>query len=234
MTARGRKYSGPAGIIRGMKTSRQRGFFTRSTMLVLIAAVAAGFGLWAAQRYFAPAPVAMPKLQTVRLFPQARALPAFSLASGKGGHVDTQSLAGHWTIVFLGFTHCADVCPTTLTEMARAQKLWRALPAATRPRLLFVSVDPDRDAPERLADYARYFDPDTLTGTAAEPALGNFAKSLNLVYVKVPQANGDYDMDHSSSMMLLDPQVRQAGFLRPPLEPEKIAADLIQLSKARP
>jgi len=234
MAARGRKYSGPAGIIRGMKTFRQRGFFTRSTVLVLIAALAAGFGLWAAQRYFTQRPVAAPKLQTVRLFPQARAIPPFSLNSEKGGRVDAGTLAGHWTVVFLGFTHCPDVCPTTLADMAKAQKLWRTLPAATRPRLLFVSVDPDRDTPELLANYARYFDADTLTATAPEPALGNFAKSLNLVYMKVPMANGDYDMDHSSSLMLLDPQARQAGFIRPPLEAEKIAADLIQLSKANP
>jgi protein SCO1/2 len=217
-----------------MKTSRQRGFFTRSTVLVLVVASAAALGLWAAQRFFTHPPAAEPKLQTARLFPQARVLPAFSLASEKGGHVDAGSLAGHWTIVFLGFTHCADVCPTTLTEMSKAQKLWRSLPAATRPRLLFVSVDPDRDSPEQLANYARFFDPDTLTATAPEPALGNFAKSLDLVYMKVPMANGDYDMDHSSTLMLLDPQARQAGFIRPPLAPEKIAADLIELGKAGP
>jgi protein SCO1/2 len=217
-----------------MKTHRQRGFFTRGTVLVLIAALAAGIGLWAAQRFIAQPPVAELKLQTARLFPSPRELPDFSLASGKDGHIDKRSLAGHWTIVFLGFTHCPDVCPTTLADMAKAQKIWRSLPATSRPRLLFVSVDPDRDTPEQLANYARFFDADTLTATAPEPALGNFAKSLNLVYMKVPQANGDYDMDHSSSLMLLDPQVRQAGFLRPPLEPEKIAADLIQLSKARP
>jgi protein SCO1/2 len=217
-----------------MKTIRQRGFFTRSTVLVLFAALAAGAGLWAAKRYVAHPPVAAPQLQAARLFPAPRELPAFSLASGKDGHIDKNSLAGHWTIVFLGFTHCPDVCPTTLADMAKAQKIWRTLPAATRPRLLFVSVDPDRDTPAALADYARFFDADTLTATAPEPALGAFAKSLNLVYMKVPMANGDYDMDHSSSLMLLDPQVRQAGFLRPPLEPAKIASDLIQLSKARP
>jgi protein SCO1/2 len=219
-----------------MKIHRQHGFFTRGTMWVLLAALAAGLGMWSAQGYFTkrPATANTPKLQAVRLFPQARALPAFSLNSEKGGHVDSKTLAGHWTIVFLGFTHCADVCPTTLAEMAKAQKLWRALPVTTRPRLLFVSVDPDRDTPELLANYARFFDPDTLTATAPEPALGNFAKSLNLVYMKVPMANGDYDMDHSSSLMLLDPQVRQAGFLRPPLAIEKIAADMIQLGKVNP
>jgi protein SCO1/2 len=189
-------------------------------------------GLWFAQRYFAATPVAAPKLQAVRLFPQARELPAFSLLAGDGQRVDASSLSGHWTIVFMGFTHCADVCPTTLAELAKAQKQWQALPAATRPRLLFVSVDPDRDTPDSLAKYARFFHPDTLTATAPEPALGNFAQAVGMVYMKVPLPDGDYDMDHSASLVLLDPQVREAGLIRPPFAPEKIAADLIQLSKA--
>jgi protein SCO1/2 len=137
-----------------MKNYSQRGFLTRSTAWVLVAALAAGLGLWAAQRFFTAPPVAPVKLQAVRLFPQARELPAFSLMTGNGEHMDAQSLSGHWTLVFLGFTHCPDVCPTTLAEMAKAQKLWQALPAATRPRLLFVSVDPDRDTPDLIAKYA--------------------------------------------------------------------------------
>lgn len=210
----------------------QRGFFTRSTVLVLIAALAAALGLWAAQRWFASKPMVRPALTAVRLFPQARTLPAFSLNTAAGGNITPSSLSGHWTIVFLGFTHCADVCPTTLAEMAKAQKLWQALPAASRPRLLFVSVDPERDTPNMLADYARYFHPDTLTATAPEPALGAFAQAIGMVYVKVPLANGDYDMDHSASLVVLDAQARQVGLIRPPLQPEKIAADMIRLTQA--
>jgi protein SCO1/2 len=216
----------------------QHGFFTRSTALVLIAALAAGLGLWVAQTRFAPKPAqtpppaAAPKLQTVRLFPNMRELPDFTLNSAGGAHLDKAALAGRWTLVYLGFTRCADVCPTTLAEMSKAQKQWRSLPAATRPRLLFVSVDPDRDDPEHLAEYVRYFDPDTLSATAPEPALGAFAKSMGLVYMKVPTGNGDYEMDHSDNLMLLDPQVREAGLIRPPFAPEQIAADLNQLAKA--
>lgn len=221
-----------------MKTIACRGSANRTLLFALIAALAAGLGLWAGQRMasrdHAAAPSAVPILRTVRLFPKAKTLPAFALTQAGGVRLDAGALKGHWTLVFLGFTHCADVCPTTLTELSQAQKLWAAQPAATRPRLLFVSVDPDRDTPEKLAEYARYFHPDTLTATAPEPALHDFAQAIGMVYMKVPLANGDYDMDHSSSLVLLDPQAREAGLVRPPFKPAEIAADLLQLSGTTP
>jgi protein SCO1/2 len=143
-------------------------------------------------------------------------------------------LQGHWTLVFLGFTHCPDVCPTTLAQLAQAQAAWQALPEATRPRLLLVSVDPARDPPEKLATYAKHFHADTLVATADEPALQDFVKALGLVYMKVDQPGGDYMMEHSSSMVVLDPLGRQAGLVRPPLDPQAIAADLAMLAKESP
>ena len=222
-----------------MKTLACRGSANRTLLLVIVAALAAGLGLWAGKRLVdtdraGKSQGAAPAMRAVRLFPQARSLPDFALAQAGGARLDAEALKGHWTVVFLGFTHCPDVCPTTLTELAQAQKLWAGRPAATRPRLLFVSVDPDRDTPEKLADYARYFHPDTLTATAHEPALHDFAQALGMVYMKVPLANGDYDMDHSSSLVVLDPQAREAGLIRPPFKPSEIAADLLQLSETAP
>ena len=76
-----------------------------------------------------------------------------------------------------------------------------------------------------------FFHKDTLTATAQEPALTDFAQSLALVYAKVPMENGDYTMDHSATIVLLDPSGNEVGLIRPPFLPEKIAADLIALSK---
>jgi len=136
-------------------------------------------------------------------------------------------------VVFLGFTHCPDICPTTLAELAQAQKQWAALPDSTRPRVLFVSVDPDRDTPDRIGEYAHAFHRDTLAATADIPALEAFAKSLSLVFMKVPAAEGapadQYSVDHSAALAVLDPQGRMAGVIPPPLQPKAIAADLIAL-----
>src|SRR4029079_12400118 len=119
-----------------------------------------------------------------------RVLPAFSLQQSDGTRLVPGELQGHWTIVFLGFTHCPDVCPTTLAELAGAQKQWSTLPDSIRPRVLFVSVDPDRDSALLAGEYAHAFHPDTLAATADVPALEAFARSLSLVFQKVPPDAG--------------------------------------------
>lgn len=213
--------------------------FNRTTVTILIAALAAALGLLAAHRFFAPpAPSSLPATQAVRLFSPPRELPAFSLRQSDGTALIPGELKGHWTLVFLGFTHCPDVCPTTLAEMAKAQKQWAALPESTRPRLLFVSVDPERDTPDRIGEYAHAFHRDTLAATADVPALESFAKSLSMVFAKVPPPEGipadQYSMDHSASMAVLDPQGRMAGIVQPPFDPRAIVADMIALTQASP
>lgn len=211
--------------------------FNRSILIVLVIALAAGLGLVASQYWFArdTAP-AGPELETVRLFPQPRALPPFALQQSDGTQLVPGELHGHWTLVFLGFTHCPDVCPTTLADLSRAQKEWEALPEARRPRVLFVSVDPERDSPDRIGEYAAFFHRDTLAATADIPALEEFARSLSLVFMKVP-LGGDapadlYTIDHSAALALLDPEGRMAGVIQGPLEPAAIAADLAALTGA--
>lgn len=216
-----------------------RGFASRSTLLVLCAALAAGAGLYAAQRYFAVPAATAPgpsqeQLKSVRLIAPPREIGAFQLTRSDGGALTGRELQGHWTIVFLGFTHCPDVCPTTLAELAKAQKTWRAIPESIRPRVLFVSVDPERDTPKLTGEYAAFFDPDTIAATADPEPLARFAETMGLVYMKVPLDEGGYSMDHSATLVVLDPQGRQAGLIRPPLVWKDIAADLRLLAGAAP
>jgi len=212
--------------------------FNRTSAYILIAALAAGLGLLAAYHLSGRDDAASaPELQTVTLLPQPRELPAFNLRQSDGTPLVPGELAGHWTLVFLGFTFCPDVCPTTLTELAQAQKQWEALPESTRPRVLFVSVDPDRDTPGKTGEYAHAFHPDTLAATADVPALEKLATSLGFVFMKVPGKNfeqnpQDYSVDHSANIALLDPQGRLAGLIRPPFQPAAIADDLARLTAA--
>ncbi|TWI04712.1 protein SCO1/2 [Luteimonas cucumeris] len=210
--------------------------FNRTTLLILVAALAAGLGLWAARAYFGSPAANRPELQSVRLFDAPREIPPFSLRQSDGTQLISGELKGHWTLVFLGFTHCPDICPTTLAELAQAQKQWEPLPEARRPRVLFVSVDPDRDTPMKIGGYAHAFHRDTLAATADLPALEAFAKSLSLVFMKVPPAEGapadQYSVDHSAAIAVLDPQGRMAGVIPPPLQPKAIAADMITLTQA--
>lgn len=210
--------------------------FNRTTVYILVAALAAALGLVAARAWFDHSPAAArPALKAARLFDPPRVLPAFSLRQSDGTPLVPGELKGHWTLVFLGFTHCPDVCPTTLAQLAGAQKQWTVLPEATRPRVLFVSVDPERDTPDAIGDYAHAFHRDTLAATADVPALETFARSLSMVFAKVPAREGapadQYTMDHSASLAVLDPQGRLAGFIQPPFEPKDIADDMTALSE---
>ena len=213
--------------------------FNRKTGYILIVALAAGLGLLAAQKFFGSTPAAAqwPATESITLYPQPRALPPFSLRQSDGTQLTSGELNGHWTLVFLGFTYCPDVCPTTLAELAQAQKQWQAMPDSIRPRVLFVSVDPERDTPTRIGEYAHAFHPDAIAATADIPALEDFAKSLGFVFMKVPgkdfEANPqDYSMDHSSGIAVLDPQGRVAGLMRPPFNTKAIAADMAALTQA--
>jgi len=208
------------------------------TLHILIPVLAAILGLVVAWRWFGfeLSKPTTPALSAVRLFNPPRELPAFSLRQSDGTPLVSGELKGHWTLVFLGFTHCPDVCPTTLAQLAGAQKQWATLPEATRPRVLFVSVDPERDTPDAIGEYAHAFHRDTLAATADVPALETFARSLSMVFAKVPAPEGapasQYSMDHSASLAVLDPQGRLTGFITPPFVPKDIATDMTTLSEA--
>jgi protein SCO1/2 len=208
--------------------------FNRTTAVILVAALAVASALWGAQHWLQRADHAPPKLQAVQLFDHPRELPAFSLQQSDQTPLVPGELKGHWTVVFLGFTHCPDVCPTTLAQLAQAQRRWASLPDSTRPRVLFVSVDPDRDSPDAIGEYAHAFHRDTLAATADIPALEAFARSLSMVFMKVPPAEGapadQYSVDHSATLAVLDAQGRMVGVIQPPLDPAAIASDLIVLS----
>lgn len=212
--------------------------FNRTTLIVLVVALAAALGLIVSKKVFGPSAPPAPELQSMRLFPTPRVLPAFTLQQSDGTPLVDGELRGHWTLVFIGFTYCPDVCPTALAELAQAQKQWEVLPETTRPRVLFVSVDPERDTPDRIGEYAHAFHRDTIAATADIPALENFARSLSLVFAKVPAAAGapadSYTIDHSAAIAVLDPQGRMAGVIQPPFVPKAIAADLLSLSRPTP
>lgn len=209
--------------------------FNRTTALILLVALAAGLGLMAGKKFF-DRDHGGRSARAITFYPQPRELPDFSLGQSDGTRLIPGELKGHWTLVFLGFTACPDVCPTTLAQLAAAQKQWETLPDGIRPRVVLVSVDPERDTPARLGEYAHAFHRHTLAATGDIPSLEKFATSLGFVFQKVEGRHfdenpDDYTMDHSSSIAVLDPEGRLAGLIRPPFDPAAIAADLLQLTE---
>jgi protein SCO1 len=148
----------------------------------------------------------------------------FNLIDQDGQPFSDQDLKGKAFLVFFGFTHCPDVCPTTLFEISEImRKLGRE---AERTAALFISVDPERDTPQAMKDYLSSFDPHLrgLTGDAA--SLAAVAKAYRVYFKKVPLENGDYTMDHTAIVYLMDQQGRFVSPFNMRRTAEVAAADL--------
>ena len=209
-----------------------RGRIATSTLVILATAVALGAGLWAGQRMFGGAS-ALPELKGALAYPTPRELPPVSLQQSDGTELTLEELSGRWTLVFFGFTHCPDICPTTLAQLAQAKRQLTDLPEDEQPQVLFVSVDPERDSPERAGTYATHFDPGFLAATADHAVLEPFARGMGMVYMQSPLEGGGYTVDHSSSIAVLDPEARLVALMRPPFDAAVIASDLRALAGSR-
>ena len=172
--------------------------------------------------------------RSATLLPELRPLAPFSLLDQKGETYDNNRLLGHWTLLSFGYTHCPDICPTTLSELAQMKQRLNELNIAAPYEIGFVSVDPERDTLERLAEYVAYFDPDFFGVTGQTEALNDLTQPLGIMYRKV-MAEGsamDYVMDHSASLILIDPQGRYRALFSPPHDPAMMAEDILALSRA--
>jgi len=148
----------------------------------------------------------------------------FRLTDQSGRTVTEADLRGHPFLLFFGFTHCPDVCPTTLFEVSEV--LGQLGPDAERVSALFITVDPERDTPAQMKDYLSSFNP-RLIGLTGEPAAIAAVEKAYRVYVKkVPLENGEYTMDHTALVYLMDKEGRFVAPFNLKRTPEDAAADL--------
>lgn len=187
--------------------------------LIGLAAVGAGIGSYLAQQagHEADSPPGL-------MWPNPKTFPEVTLYNQNGKAFTGNNLKGHWSLVFFGFTHCPDICPATLSVLNRVeqQAADRGL-SETELRTVFVSVDPDRDTPARLAEYVNYFNKDFIGVSGKPQALDKLTRSLGAVYhVSKPDERGEYQVDHSASIFLFDPQARLVSVFTTPHE----AADI--------
>ena len=150
--------------------------------------------------------------------PPGTSLPAASAAIGgpfklvdqNGRTVTDADFKGEPSLVFFGFTHCPDACPTTLLELSDVlQKLG---PASSKVHVVFITVDPERDDVASLKDYLSSFNPQVVGLTGDPTAIAAVAKEYRVYYKKVPTDSGDYTMDHTALVYLMD---RDGHFVAP-------------------
>jgi protein SCO1/2 len=148
----------------------------------------------------------------------------FKLVDQSGKPITDEDMKGHPFLVFFGYTHCPDICPTTLFEMS---EVMRALGKdADRINALFITVDPERDTPAVMKDYLSSFDPHLRGATGDQKAIDAVEKAYRVYAKKVPAEKGDYSMDHTALVYLMDKQGRFVAPFKLDRKPEAAVADL--------
>jgi len=195
---------------------------TRSWIIVCVAAaIAAGVG--AALRVRSREPVT---LRSGTALAEPRPIADFALVDQHGKPFERVALEDRWSLVFTGFTHCPDICPTTLALFAA---LRQELPDDGL-QFVFVSVDPERDSPERIAAYLAHFETRLIGATGTGADIERFTGELGLAQVRNPGTGDDYTVDHSTALVLIDPDARVAGYFQAPHDSAALAADLAALA----
>ncbi len=215
----------------------QRGVLTRRGLVFLLAiAVASTVAITAfiAWRSGNDAVVKPPEEIEDYLFWQAKDLTDFKLIGADNKTLVLNDLKGKWSFIFFGYIHCPDVCPLTMGILGQAFKLLEKPPPAFQEiQGVFISVDPKRDTPELIKEYASYFS-NKFTGvtgdTAQLEALSRQMSALYTIHPKEPDKTGDnYLVSHTSTIFLVDPQGRLYGRFPPPQTPQEIAEVFIKI-----
>jgi protein SCO1/2 len=197
-----------------------------SIMMTAVALAAMLAGVWLADIYreHGSRAVLLPN-QVITLFPDPKPLTAFALTDHKNRVFDLASLKGKWSFLFFGFTHCPDICPTTLAVLARARdNIAKNTVGAEDIQFVFISVDPNRDTASKLGQYVNYFDTSFLGVTGNDAQIGNLAGQLGAAYqVAIKPGMENYPVYHSTAVFLLDPRARYHAVFTPPHDAEAIS-----------
>jgi protein SCO1/2 len=206
---------------------------TRTKFLSFAILCAAGMaGIVASVVWHHPDPVV--ELTTGTYLRPSRELADFSLIDQQGKMFGSADLRGRWTLLFFGYTNCPDFCPTTLTTLAAMQKRLRAAHAPVLPQVIFVSVDAKRDTPAQMAKYVPYFDPEFIGLTAPDqPSIEAVAKKLGVGVIIRPTSDGNYTVDHSGEILVLNPEGRLTAILTGPFSVDALQGDFQRIVTAR-
>jgi len=139
------------------------------------------------------------------VLPDPNPVPAFSLVDQHGAPIDQTVFAGQWDLVFFGFTHCPDICPATLQVLAAAKAALEEQEQAPLPRIVLVSVDPQRDTPELIQQYVNYFGAGNLGITGKLEEISKLTSGLGIYFEKRPTDGDNYSVDHSTAVLVINP-----------------------------
>jgi protein SCO1 len=194
----------------------------RHLFIAGVAVIAIATGAWLSYRIVSPPP------QTIvaTVLPQAGELPEFSLLDQTGRPVGRDVFVGQWDLLFFGFTNCPDICPLTLQALAAAKQQLAAAGFEPLPRIVLVSVDPERDTPDVIGPYVDHFGAGNLGLTGDLVQIRKLTDSLGIYFAKTRAEGGIYSVDHSAVVLLIDPDGRFRALFGSPHKPANFVHDL--------
>lgn len=213
-----------------MSTDNKQSGFKRILIAIIVAALAMAAGIWAARAVLEHNSV-QDELDATR-FPEAREIASFSLIDHNNAVFDNSVLKDRWSFIFFGYTHCPDVCPTTLSVLNSVARKLGDLDEDIR--FVFLSVDPERDTPEQLAQFVSYFNADFIGVTGTPEGIEQITRQLGVLHIRAQPEEGasGYLVDHSASVFLFDPDGRYHAVFSPPLSADTIAGDFRKMLQA--
>jgi len=202
-------------------------------LLISIALLAIAVGVWLGMNYFGlnrdtkPVPP-VDKMQGGTPLPQPKVLSPFSLTDQDARPFGLEDLVGRWTFLSIGFTSCGHICPTNMTTYRTIDQIINPADQEPVANFLFISVDPERDTSERLGQYVRRFAPRFLGATGPHDRLEPLTRELGVMYARSEEqktGGTSYMVDHSASILLLDPRARLVAVFSWPHDSTAMAAD---------
>ena len=169
-------------------------------------------------------PRGMPQHATI--LPQPAPLSLFSLRDQSGAEFNNQSLSGQWSLIFFGFTHCPDICPATLQQLAVARRRVLDEGAGIFPNIILISVDPERDSPEVLAEYTGHFGAGVMGVSGSLDELRKLTSSLGIYFQKSGTENENYSVDHSAVVIVINKNAELHALFSAPHAINKFVEDI--------
>lgn len=197
-----------------------------NTVLGCVAFMALVMGL-TLNRILSPAVMTPEQLNDNGLFVYEvpRRFSDFTLMDQYGEPFTAERLRGQWSLLFFGYTFCPDICPITMATLRQFEQVLADVDtdAASSVQIAMISVDPERDTPEKLGEYVGFFGDDYIGATGEYIDIFNFARQLNVAFGYQPQEGGEYLVNHSGQIILINPEGHYHGFFKVPHDPEQMA-----------
>lgn len=194
----------------------------RRAFIILVSLAAIAAGAWFSLQLASPPPVP----GTATVLPVTSELPQFSLLDQHGEAIGREIFEGQWDLLFFGFTQCPDICPLTLQVLANAQQQLQDAGQLPLPRIVLVSVDPERDTPEVIGQYVDHFGKDSLGITGSLDEIRKLTNSLGIFFEKSETDDENYSVAHSAVVLVIDPAGEFHSLFGTPHEAENYVHDL--------